>query len=115
MSCGKKAIWMQDMFGAYKVKLLKIQNSYIGKHKMMVPLFLIILSISVQKRINKNYLNSVKKSTEEMISYKQLIALFSVLRLGWKAKDNNFLFMKNLSMKKLHNLQYKLTKLHLKN
>lgn len=115
MSCGKRAIWMQDMFGAYKVKFLKILNSHIGKHKMMVSLFLIILSISVQKRINKKFLISVKKSTEEMILYNQLIALFSVLKLGWKIKDYNFLLMKKLSMKKLHNLQYKLTKLHLKN
>jgi len=67
MSCGRKAIWMQGMFGAFKVKFLKIQNSFIGKLKMKELLFLIILLISVQKRINKNFLIFVNKLTEEMI------------------------------------------------
>jgi hypothetical protein len=67
MSYGRKAIWMQGMFGAFKTKFLKIQNSFIGKLKMKELLFLIILLISVQKRINKNFLIFVNKLTEEMI------------------------------------------------
>jgi hypothetical protein len=67
MSYGRKAIWMQGMFGAFKVKFLKIQNSFIGKLKMKELLFLIILLISVLKRINKNFLIFVNKLTEEMI------------------------------------------------
>jgi len=67
MSYGRKAIWMQGMFGAFKTKFLKIQNSFIGKLKMKELLFLIILLISVLKRINKNFLIFVNKLTEEMI------------------------------------------------
>lgn len=110
MSYGKKAIWMQGMYGAYRAKFLKIQNNYIGRHKMMVLLFLIILSISVLKRINKNYLISAKRLMEEMILFNKLIVHFLVLKVGWKVKDYNFLQMKIYLMKKLHNMQYKHTK-----
>jgi len=61
MSYGRKAIWMQGMFGAFKVKFLKIQNSFIGKLKMKELLFLIILLISVLKRINNKCMIFVKK------------------------------------------------------
>ena len=82
MSYGKKAIWMQGMYGAYRAKFLKIQINYIGRHKMMAQLFLIILSISVLKRINKNCLISAKRLMEEMILFNKLIVHFLVLKVG---------------------------------
>jgi hypothetical protein len=58
MSCGRKAIWMQGMFGAFKVKFLKIQNSFIGKLKMKELLFLKILLVScLTNEINSELFN----------------------------------------------------------
>jgi hypothetical protein len=99
---------MSDMFGVFKIEFLKIQTSFIGKLKMMVSLFLIILSILNQKKINRNYMICAKKLIEEMMLFNKLNVHFSVSRNGWKIKVFNFLLTKNYLMKKSHNMQFKI-------